>query len=232
MTLTVAGLCHGATLPTNLSMSDLSEVTRVIVAPSAVRALRSAEAYASWPGLKFGLESTLAPVSTLRELGAANGSIEGLNIVPRLYFAKGLFAGAELVAVWFPDNVANTLGSLGGLLKYCFLTEDVSWFSAAGYGGFTMLSAFDGMFSGRNVELGAIVSKDLVRVKPFVGAALARSYGNIVQEWMAYGHMNSATTLSTHFFAGIEFEFPMHITVQGDLFNLAPSFSLLISKHI
>jgi hypothetical protein len=223
---------YGATLPGNLSSHELIEITRAVVSRTAVRALRSAESYETWPGLKFGLESTVAPISQLKDLGDAKGSVDGINIVPRLYLAKGLFKGAELIAVWFPDNVANTMGTLGGLLKYSFITEESRPVSFAGYLGITAVSAFESTFSGRNVELGIIVSKDFVRLKPYVGLGMSKSTGTLNPKYLIVGTENTASTLSNHLFAGIEFEFPMHITVQADLINLAPSVSLLISKHL
>jgi hypothetical protein len=194
----------------------------------AVRALRSAESYPTWPGIKVGAEITLLPAGALSALGDQTGSAGGFLPMPRLYLAKGFFERLELIASFLPLGL-NTVEGGGILVKWTFITEKEKWFSLASIVGLTGVSAFNGEFLGTNMELGILVSKDYVRAKPFAGGSFLFARGKVPLA-AALGANETGTLVGTHLFIGAEFELPVNFTLQVDLFNSDPSASFFVGK--
>jgi hypothetical protein len=219
---------HAASLPGALSQTEVNRVTRFLAMGGATRLLRSSEAYPPWPGLKFGVEISVLPGGNISSLGNGVNSVAGILPSPRIYLAKGIAQGLEIVGSFFPAGL-NTLSGVGGILKWNFLPENEEWVSMAAFFGVTGLNAFQGEFKGTNFELGISVSKDYVRMRPYLGAALMLAKGEIAPTLATAN--TTAALAGSHFFLGAEFELPFNFTLQADLINLDPMITAFIGKR-
>ncbi len=73
-----------------------------------------------------------------------------------------------------------------------------------------------------------MISKDWVRFKPYIGASVLIASGKVDPSLSATPQ--ASATMGTHVFAGMEWELPVNLTVQADLINTDPLFSLFIGK--
>ncbi len=224
----MAGISFGETLPTGMSEADVAQATRFLAMSGTTRLLRSAEAYASWPGIKMGVEITVVPSGRLSTLGNANGSVGGILPIPRVYFTKGWMEEFEFTLSFFPPTL-NTLTSVGGILKWAFLKESQRWMSVAGIAGITSVRAFQTEFEGINMEVGAVASKDYVRIKPYGGASLMLAQGKVTPA-VALGASETGALLGLHLFLGVEFDLPFNLTVQIDRINADLSGTFFVGK--
>lgn len=220
---------RAGSFPNAISASEFDRIVEILGYGGATRIMRSAEPYYSFPGFKLGVEIAFTPASDINQMGDGTGTLPGLIIAPRVFMAKGLFSDMELIFSFFSNKFFDTLVSVGSILKYTFYSEKQSWVSAAAFLGYTGSSGFKGDFKGTNLEFGAYFSKDYVRLKPYLGAALLLARGEIPQTAAIEKFSGWASTI--HFFLGIEFEFPVNVTVQLDMMNLSPSGSLFIGKR-
>lgn len=217
----------GSDLPSNMSAQDVSRLTGVLGPSSALRMLRSAEAFPSWPGIKFGVEVMILPSQNIHSLGDGNGTIPQVNPVPRLYFCKGLFWDVDLVIDYLPNTLSNTISTLGIGLKWTYMNEKEAFASGAFYGGLTRIDAFDSNFLGTDFEMGVIFSRDYTRARPYLGGGLLMSAGSLVVPATRLA-LYDATTFAVHTFAGVEFKLPLSISLQFDIMNLSPMGSILL----
>lgn len=215
-------------LPGSMSEADVDRVIEIIGVAGTGRLLRSAEAYESFPGLKFGFEVLMVPGRNLATLGDGTGNISSVTPTPRIYLAKGLFLDLELILSVFPPSEVNTVSSFSGILKYTFFQEQATWLSGSFFLGVTKINAFSGNYTGTNVEVGMVLSRDYVRIKPFLGASALLVSGEVGTTFTTGRSSGSIATL--HAFAGTEIELPLNFTVQLDLFNLALGASLFVGK--
>lgn len=219
---------HPASLPGALTQTDVNRVTRFLAMGGATRLLRSSEAYPPWPGLKFGVEISVLPGANISSLGNGVNSVAGILPSPRIYLAKGIAQGLEVIGSFFPSGL-NTLSGVGGILKWNFLPENEEWVSMATYLGVTGVNAFQGEFKGTNLELGLSVSKDYVRMRPYLGASLMFAEGTVSPALAAAN--TTKLLVGSHFFLGAEFELPFNFTLQADLINLDPMITAFIGKR-
>lgn len=215
-------------LPSQLTPSDLDRMVEVIGLTANSRILRSAEPYKSWPGVKLGFELLFVPTSDLNSLGDGRGTLSSVTILPRIFLSKGLFAQLEIMANFFPMSTVNSLSTYGIGAKWTAMTERQGPFSAAAFANYTSIDGF-GTYDGSNFELGALLSKDYVKFKPYAGAGLVFASGT-VPAGLAVGD-NSASENSIHLFGGVEVELPVNLTVQVDLMNVALSVSMFVGKR-
>lgn len=220
----------GASLPGQLGVSDLDRVTEVVGFAASSRLMRSAECYDSFPGIKFGFEVTMVPTKNLNALGDATGSVPGFAPSPRLFLSKGLFWDTELILSAFPSSDANPISSVGGLLKYTFFQEKEGWLSAATFLGFTRIHAFGNQYQGTDVELGMVISKDYVRIKPYLGFGVLYANGKFDRAVLRSGIDDSASLATLHLTLGTEIELPLNVTAQVDLMNLSLGGSVFVGK--
>ena len=213
----------------NLSSADVERITETLGFGGASRLMRSAEPYEGFPGIKIGVEAALTPSTSLNALGDGTGSLPNFIPSPRLYLAKGLFENFELIGNLFTPSILDTLSSVGLLMKWTFWDEMETLLSAAFYGGYTRLTAFRGAYTGNDLEVGALLSKDYVRMKPYLGAGWLIANGNVSPDFAPQDRSTWQSTI--HFFAGIELEFPVQVTLQVDMMDMRPQGSILIAKH-
>lgn len=229
--LAFCGLAHGSQLPGNLSPSDVDRVTEIVGVHSAMRMMRSAETYPSFPGVKLGVEVFSLAERGLNNLGDGTGNLPGLNPVPRLYLAKGLFLETELVFSFFPVSDVNPVATLGVMVKHCFYQETETWLSLAFYGAVTDVEGFNSAYDGTGVEVGVVASRDYVRLKPYVGLGALAVRGEVNPSLLAAGNTDNDTWVTTlHAFIGAEIELPLNFTVQADLYNLSFGMSFFVGK--
>lgn len=226
--LFISSVCRAEILPGGLSSGDIANMTRFIAMGGAVRTLRSAESYPTWPGVKAGAEITLFPGGAISSLGDQTGSVGGFIPMPRVYLCKGFYEKAELILSFFPFGL-NSIQGGGAIVKWTFFNEKEKWMSLAGIIGLTAISAFQTEFEGTNMEVGVLISKDYVRSKPFVGASLMVARGR-VSAAATSGPNESGQLLGTHLYIGAEFELPVNLTAQLDLINTDPVLSLFVGK--
>lgn len=219
----------GAMLPGALSVPQINDITKTLGMGSATRLLRAADAYPSYPGFKIGAEVLLLSPGHLGQLGNQTGAVTNLLPVPRFVLAKGLFSDLELVFSFLPFSL-GTVSTVGGALKWTFAPESEQWLAMAAWVGFTSATAYDGEFRGQTLEVGMVISKDYVRIKPFLGAAVMGARGNVAPG-LALGPNESQTLLGTHVFAGFEIEMPVQLTIQIEAVNTDPAASFFIGKH-
>lgn len=224
-----ASRLFAASLPTGLSSTEIDHLVEVIGAGSTVRLLRSAEPYELFPGLKLGMEVAIVPTRDLNNMGNQDGSLPVAIPVPRFYFAKGLFFNLELILNLFPVSIASSLSTFGGSLKWAFFDESANWLHGAIFLTFTNISGFDRAFTGNNIEMGGVISKDYVRLKPYLGGGLLFARGNISPAYAKTAETGGAHS-TLHLFVGGEVELPLSLGFQLDLFNLSPAGTLFFGK--
>lgn len=217
-----------ARIPTGLSQSDIDRLIEYLGPPATTRLLRSADAYDVFPGLRFAVEVSFLPTGEINDLGDKNGTFAGLNPTPRFSFSKGIGYGLEFQLNYFPENIMNVLSSMGGSVKWMIIDERESEFSGSVYGAYTNLSGFEQSFTGRNIELGAVFSKDFVRLRPFAGAGLIFSTGKVASNFAVRSNERDGTHYTVHSYLGCEILLPMNVTVEIDMMNLSPMLTLLV----
>lgn len=208
-----AGTLRAAQLPSLMNDADLARATAILGGANAVRLMRSAESYRSFPGLKLGLELGFIPTHELARLGAGNGSLPDIYPAPRLFLAKGLFRGIELILGLFPFETTTSPWSLGGALKWTVQPEDEAWLAVALYGSFTSSRFFSGQLSAQAISLGLVLSKDYVRVKPYLGVGVQGIFG-VAGTGIASGNASTGLIQGLQAFVGMEFELPVNLTVE------------------
>lgn len=226
----VTALPAHAGLPSQLDGSDLDRIIEVVGFGGTSRLLRSAEVYESWPGVKFGVEVALVSGRDVSGLGDGTGTISGFLPSPRIYIAKGLIYDFEIIFNFFPESDFNPVTSVGAILKHTFYQETSNWMSSAVYFGLTSLNAFSGGFTATNLEVGLLISKDYVRLKPFFGMGVLFSQGTLAANLLATNSKQSSWGSTMHLSFGTEIELPISLSAQIDLFNLAFGGSILVGK--
>lgn len=220
---------QGAALSKGITAAEFERLVEILGYGSVTRVMRSAEAYPSFPGFKLGVEIAVTPTRGINEMGDQTGTLPGVILAPRVFMAKGLFSDMELIFSFFSNKFMDTLISVGSLLKYTFYSERTSFVSAAIFGGYTSSSGFENTWKGADLEFGAYFSKDYVRLKPYLGASLMFAHGEIPLENATTKNAGWQSTI--HFFLGMEFDFPINLTVQLDMMNLAPSGTLFLGRR-
>lgn len=215
-------------LSSGLKQTEIDDIVQKFAFGSAAKALRSAEAYDVFPGVRIGVEICLVTASGVEQMGDANGSMPSVVPIPRLHLTKGLVGGGELSFSIFPATVESTIGTYGGTLKWTMLDEHEDWVAIAGYFGYTYATAFRKTFASNTFELGAVASKDLVRLKPYLGLSLMTAAGRVATSLTAGGYPDSNRRFAIHSFIGTELELPVNLAFQIDLFNLSPAASLSV----
>jgi len=215
---------QAARLPNGLDVEAVRRLALVVGAPMSVRTLRSAETLDVWPGIKAGVEMPLAMTNAANEVGNANGIPEAVSLLPRLFVAKGLPGQFEFSLSFAPNVSPTGNASYGATFKWQFVDEKERPFAAAAYGGFTRVDVFRGDWKSTNLEAGLLISKDYVRLRPFLGAGILSVFGE-VEANLAVG-ANTATAILLHTFVGAEIEYPANFTLQLDFYNTRPGFSV------
>ena len=218
---------YGASLPQSLSSAEFDRVVEILGQGSVSRLMRSAESYPMWPGLRLGIDTSMVPTRDLNGLGDGTGSLPGSLFIPRIHITKGIAEEFEVGLNFFSDSIVKTLSTTGFTGKWTFVTEEDEdyWATAAVFGSYTSVQGLNSLYGGNDFEVGALVSKDFVRMKPYAGAGFLFAHGNI----SGPQRMEQSGWASTiHLFAGLEIETPLNITAQLDFMNLSPMASLFI----
>ncbi len=221
---------RAASLPSGLVGVEIENIIERIGFVSTTRLMRAAEALPPWPGIRLGVDVSVAPQMGFNELGDRNGAEPQVFVLPRLHFSKGLWAGAELIFSTMPFTDQPGYSATGGILKWCFYTEKSGWLSVSTFVGYTNVSVFRNDFSGNNFEFGVYASKDYVRLKPYLGASVLLAQGSI-RPALAKTAVVSSMKGTLHAFIGLELEYPVTIVAEFGLFNLNPTMSLFIGKR-
>ncbi|MCB0406293.1 MAG: hypothetical protein KDD51_16045 [Bdellovibrionales bacterium] len=216
-----------ASLPTGMTQAEVDKTVEVLGTGGATRLLRSAEPYPFYPGIKVGFEALFFSSSSLIGMGNGDGSMPPVLFVPRLYLAKGLVADVDLILSFLPGGVVPSLSTVGAALKWTFLSERENIpGSIAAYFAYTSLRGLD-RYLGTDLEFGLLASRDLVRVRPFLGLGVLFASGT-VQNTVS-GQLEGRHS-TFHLFGGIEWELPANITLQLDLMNLNFQGSVFVGK--
>jgi hypothetical protein len=222
---------QASSLAKKLSASDIRRVVEIIGLPAAARLMRSAETYPSWPGVKIGIEVLALGERGLNDIGDRSGTLPSVNPIPRLYLSKGLFWDTELTISFFPTSDVNPVATLGVMLKHCFYQEQTDWLSLSAFVGITDIEAFRSSYHGTDFEAGLLISKDYVRLKPYVGLGVLIARGEVDRTLLDTGVAdNDAWAATLHAFIGTEIELPLTFGAQLDLFNLAVGASFFVGK--
>ncbi len=225
-----SGSALGASLPTGLDRAEIEQIIERIGFQASTRLLRGAEAYPPWPGIRFGVDVSVSPQMDFSTLGDRNGSEPKLYVLPRFHFVKGLWGNVEIIFSSLPVTNQPGYSATGGILKWSFYKETAGWLSVSAFTGYTYVSAFRGDYTGNNFEFGLYASKDYVRLKPYLGASVLVAQGG-VRPTLAKTAFVSSLKGTLHIFLGMELEYPVTIAGEFGLFNLSPSFTLLIGKR-
>ncbi|MBI1861696.1 MAG: hypothetical protein HYR96_12335 [Deltaproteobacteria bacterium] len=221
-----------AGLPTGLSQSDINRLVEMLGPTATTRLMRSAEPYEMFPGMRFGVEVSFIPTGQIDNLGDRNGTLAGMNPTPRVSFTKGIVSGFEFELNYFPDSVMNVVSAMGGALKWRLMDEREGFLSGALFAAYTSLIGFEKVFTGRNFELGGVVSKDYVRLRPFAGAGFIFSSGEVASNFAQRASERNGSFYTIHTYIGCEVLLPMTLVFQIDMMNLSPMFSILIGMTI
>lgn len=220
----------GASLPAQLTPDEIGTVVNELGTSGAIRLMRSAEKYPKfWPGFKVGVEFDVLFAGALSKLGDKGGNVPGFIPQPKFYFSKGLFFGVEFIFSFFPSSVMSTLGSTGGIVKWTFYDESQRAISIAAFSGLTSLTGLNGTFTGSTFEGGIYGSKDFVRLKPYLGVGLLRVSGSVPRGYTTSDETGSSGFVM-HTFAGCEFNLPVSMSLQIDLYNITPRMALFFGK--
>lgn len=217
-------------LPEQLSRADIDRVVEVLGAASTTRLMRSADAYALFPGIKFGAEAVIVPSRDLNDIGDATGTLPSLNLSPRLYIAKGLLLDLEAIISFLPSVGPDLISTFGMGIKWTCLTEMEYPVNGALFLMSTSVNAFGNTLKGNNLEIGMVISRDHVRFKPYLGLGLLFAKGSIPRSLSRSEHISGSYS-TVHTFIGAEIELPVNITVQFDLINLSPTGSIFLGFH-
>ena len=192
--------------------------------------MHSAEAYPTWPGIRFGVDFSVAPQYGFNSLGDKNGAEPTIFGLPRFHLTKGLWGNTELIfsTMPFADHPGYT--ATGGIIKWSFHQEKSGWLSVAAFAGYTYVSAFRGDYTGNNFEFGVYASKDYVRVKPYLGMNMLMAQGKIRPALSKTGVVSSMRG-TLHVFIGFELAYPVTISAEFGLYNLTPTLGLFIGKR-
>lgn len=218
---------HSATLPGNLSQTEVDGIVAKMGFGGATRLMRSTESYESFPGVKLGMEFGFVPTEEINAYGDRRGSVPSVTPTPRFYLAKGLFSDLEVIFNFFSPDLLDTLSTIGGILKWNFYKESESWLSSAVYLGYSRVTAFKGGYTGDDFEFGIYASKDFVRIKPYLGASLLFAHGTLPETNVALN--NTAWESTGRLFLGMEMELLANLTVQVEMVRLSPAGSLLVA---
>ncbi len=228
--LLLSGALSAASLPAAMSENDIGQLVQAITIPSVTKLMRSAEPYNDlFPGFKIGLEINVLAPQNMNLLGDGTGAIPGFIPAPRIYLAKSLPANLEIIFSFMPSSLSNIVSTTGGILKWSFYNEKETFISGAAYAGVTGVSAFSGLYTGKDLEAGLYLSKDFVRIRPYLGAGLLYGDGNIPAV-LASTPVTSTSQIAFHGFFGMEIELPIELGFQVDLFNVTLRGSMLIGK--
>lgn len=214
----------GVQLPTGISPDDLNPLIKTLALGNVIKLLRSAEPYPSFPGLKISLETTLIHSGNLNEMGDGSASLPMIIPSPRIIITKGLGKDLETSMTLSTQSLLQTMASVGLLGKWTFLHERDSIASGALFLSYTQLSGFKDTFKGKDFEIGLVVSRDYVRIKPYVGLGLLLASGTVSKSVSPLAQQE--TVFSPHLFVGTEIELPMNVALQLDFTDLVPTGSL------
>jgi hypothetical protein len=230
LALLIAHHAMAVSLPGSLSSGDIDQIVQLIGEGSVTKILRSAEPMKEFfPGIKLGVEFNLVVPENMQTFGDGTGSIPGFIPQPRFYLAKSLPWNFEIIFSFFPTQLANTIATWGGILKWTFYDEQRTFLSAAAYVGYTSIQAFNSNYKGSDIEVGVYASKDYVRFKPYAGLGLLFAHGSINPAYARSSIVDSSQS-TLHPFLGAEFILPVDITAQFDLLNLSPRASISFGK--
>lgn len=216
-------------LPGHLTTDDINNVVRIMGTGSAMRILRSAEPSPIFIGFRIGLELTLFGKGDLNDLGDKAGTLPNFQPTPRLYLAKGLPLNLEFLFTYFPGSVINTVNTVGGMMKWTFYDEKTEMLSGCAYFGMTGVKAFSSQYSGTDYELGALVSKDYTRLRPYLGGGFLLSQGTILKG-LTIAPENTGSHIAIHLFGGFEYDLPITLSAQLDFMNFSPSISVMVAQ--
>jgi hypothetical protein len=124
----------------------------------------------------------------------------------------------EATVYFFPGSLDPTFGEWGLSIKGLGISEKEEWGSVAGYLSFGHVSGFNHTFQGNAFELGVVASKDWVRVRPYVGAALLAGTGEVSQS-LALAENDTSLLMRFHGFLGTEVIVPADLAFQLDWFG-------------
>ena len=131
---------------------------------------------------------------------------------------------------FFPTGIIKGISMIGVGVKWAYLKEWESSVNLDFFVGYSYISAFEGTFTGNEVEVGATVSRDFVNMKPYCGLGTILSKGR-VNPTFATSDQTSGTAYTVHGFVGMEIEMLMNLSVQLDLMNLLPAGTVFIGKR-
>jgi hypothetical protein len=223
------GSAQAMKLPQGLDPSELNSLIETLGFGNTTRVMRSAEAYAKFPGLRITLETPLVPSESLNQLGSGSASLPIFIPSPRLHISKGIGLGLELSLDLSSQEILETVATVGFLSKWTFHEEREGFVTSALFLGYTKLDGFHDTYSGNNFELGILASKDFVRLKPYIGFGILLATGKVPQYVCL--KTQSGTAITAHFFLGTEIELPMNIAFQLDFTQTFPSASFSLGYH-
>jgi len=222
-----SGKTSGATLPGSLSSGDVDRVVSIVGFGAVTRILRSAEPYYFFPGFKFGLETMVFLNGDINGLGDQAGTFASFSPQPRFYIAKGLFTDLEIIFSFLPTGVVNAVNTTGGIIRYTYIKENDNFADGCLFLGYTSVTAYNKSYEGNDFEVGTSFSKDLVRIKPYIGGSLLFAKGTVPRA-LTTTAKNSSLLGTIHLFIGLEVEMPINLTFQLDFFNLSPMASTFL----
>lgn len=218
-----------AQLPKNISDSDLNFLVKTLAFGNVTRVMRSAESYPLYPGLKLSLETSLVSSKELNEMGDGSASLPFIIPSSRLNISKGWGGGIETLFNVSTQSFLKTISTVGFMGKWMVQDEKDSFASTAVFSGVTILNGFNENFKGTEYEIGFLMSKDYVRLKPYVGAGLIFASATVSK--MVCPVVQSESVFSPHLFMGAEIELPMNIALQLDFTQLIPTGSISLGYH-
>ena len=219
----------GAQLPKNIDAGELSTMIKTLAFSNVTRSMRSAEAYPLYPGLKISLETSVVSSKELNEMGDGTASLPPLIPSTRLNISKGWGGDIETSFNISTQNLLKTISTVGFLGKWMIQDERDSFASTAIFSGVTILNGFNESFKGTEYEVGFLMSKDYVRLKPYVGAGLLLASATVSK--VVSPRVQSDSVFSPHLFLGAEIELPMNIALQLDFTQLVPTGSVALGYH-
>jgi hypothetical protein len=206
-------LCSSALalqLPTQLTSSDLKEMTQLLGFSTSTKFLSNPYSLGGYSGLEVGLSSEFINVTDLAPLGATTPPQSTFQY-NRITIGKGMYNDVDLFIHFIPFSVSNDISDYGGSIKWSFYHARYLPFTLSIVGQYNSLNIQD-LFLNENIGWDFIGGLNLQKFALYFGggnqAARSTFSKNILDPALPTNSDYALKTRSSqiHSFIGIEID--------------------------
>lgn len=107
-------------LPTNMTISDLREVIRIVTTNTSTKILSNPYPLGGYPGFEVGVSLETVDASDLASLGAGTTSTDLEIQFPKISVGKGLYKNVDIFFHFAPLSGGLDVNEFGSLLRWSF----------------------------------------------------------------------------------------------------------------